>query len=283
VFVVTALVYLAATAAFLLVLAGRGDRLTKVAPWLVGIGAGLHGAHVVVSSYVLHVCPVEGIHFAISVLSMFTCAAYLAVRLRFQVDVLGAFVAPLALASLLASRFVAPGPLTPTVHVRSAIVPVHVTMNLVGVALFSLAFGAATLYLVQERLLKRKKIDGLFTRLPPLDALDRAEHRFLLAGFPLLTLGVLTGTVWAQKIEAGSTQDLLRAGLGYATWILIAGVLLLRAAAGWRGRKAAYGTIAGFGFAMLVLLLYLLRGAGGEERHARGDETATGGGGDHGT
>jgi len=38
-------------------------------------------------------------------------------------------------------------------------------------------------------------------------------------------------------------------------------VLLLRAAAGWRGRRAAYGTIAGFGFALLVLLIYLLRGA----------------------
>jgi ABC-type uncharacterized transport system permease subunit len=36
-------------------------------------------------------------------------------------------------------------------------------------------------------------------------------------------------------------------------------VLLLRAAAGWRGRRAAYGTIAGFGFALLVLLVYLLR------------------------
>jgi ABC-type transport system involved in cytochrome c biogenesis permease subunit len=48
--------------------------------------------------------------------------------------------------------------------------------------------------------------------------------------------------------------------LGYVTWLLFAGVLLLRAAAGWRGRRAAYGTIAGFGCAMLVLLFYLLRG-----------------------
>jgi hypothetical protein len=38
-------------------------------------------------------------------------------------------------------------------------------------------------------------------------------------------------------------------------------VLLQRAAAGWRGRRAAYGTIAGFGVAVLVLILYLLRSA----------------------
>ena len=42
---------------------------------------------------------------------------------------------------------------------------------------------------------------------------------------------------------------------GTATWTLFAAVLLLRAGAGWRGRKAAYGTIAGFSFAVLVLLV----------------------------
>ena len=91
------------------------------------------------------------------------------------------------------------------------------------------------------------------------DALDKAEHRFLLAGFPLLTLGILTGTLWARRIEAGSASDIARAVFGYLTWFLFAGVLLLRAAAGWRGRRAAIGTIAGFGFALLVLVLYLVR------------------------
>jgi len=46
---------------------------------------------------------------------------------------------------------------------------------------------------------------------------------------------------------------------GYVTWLVIAGVLFLRAAAGWRGRRAAYGTIAGFAFAVLVLVVYLVR------------------------
>lgn len=264
-FLVTALIYLGASLLFVALLAGRGQAWARAAPRLVAAGAALHAVHIVVSSYAWHVCPVEGIHFAFSVLSMFMCAAYLAVRLRVRVDVFGAFVAPLALTSLLASRFVGAGALAPTTRVKSAILPLHVTMNLIGVSLFTLAFAAAALYLVQERLLKRKQIDGLFQRLPPLDALDRAEHRFLLAGFPLLTLGIITGTVWAQRVESGSTQDLLRAGLGYVTWTLIAGVLLLRAAAGWRGRRAAYGTIAGFGFAMLVLVLYLLRTPSSDE------------------
>ncbi len=194
-----------------------------------------------------------------SVVSMLMCALYVGLRKKFKIDVVGAFVVPMALTSLMASRFVGGAVATP--RLKSAILPFHVAMNLFGVALFSLAFAAAALYLVQERLLKEKRVDGLFQRLPPLDALDKAEHRFLLAGFPLLTLGIITGTLWAKRIDMSASSDLLRALFGYVTWLMFAGVLLLRAAAGWRGKRAAYGTILGFSCAVLVMVLYLTRGA----------------------
>lgn len=261
-FVATALVYLAACALFVTYLvAGGHEKAGRWAPRLVGLGVVLHGAHIVVSSLVWHVCPVEGVHFAMSVASVIACAAYLAIRTRFRIDVVGAFVTPLALTFLLASRFV---PAEPDARIKSAILPFHILANVLGVAFFTLAFAAAIAYLVQEKRLKRKKLEGLFQRLPPLDALDKAEHRFLLLGFPLLTIGILTGTIWARRVELGSSADIARAGFGYATWLLFAGVLFLRAAAGWRGRRAAYGTIAGFGLAVIVLALYLWRSLGGD-------------------
>jgi ABC-type uncharacterized transport system permease subunit len=259
-FVVTALVYFAATSAFMVYLLGSAaaPRIAKFAPRLIGVGAVLHATHIVVYSLVLRVCPVEGIHFPMSVAAMLACGGYVLLRSRWRIDVVGAFVAPLALTTLMASRFVGGGADVEP-HVKSAILPFHVTMNLLGVALFSLAFAAAALYLVQEKLLKAKRVEGLFQRLPPLDSLDQAEHKFLLAGFPLLTLGIITGTLWARRLDPGSGADVARTAFGYVTWLLFAGVLLLRAAAGWRGRRAAYGTIAGFGFAMLVIILYLMR------------------------
>lgn len=264
-FVATALAYLTACALFLAYLANeRFAAAGRLAPHFVGGGAALHSSHIVVASLVWHVCPVEGVHFAMSVVSMLACLVYLGMRRRYHIDVVGAFVAPLALTFLLASRFVGENAAfgEPSSRIKSAILPIHVTANLLGDALFTLAFAAAVAYLVQERLLKEKRVDGLSRRLPPLDSLDRAEHRFLLAGFPLLTLGILTGTIWARHVEAGSTADIARAALGYATWLLFAAVLLLRAAVGWRGRRAAYGTIAGFGFAVVVLVLYLVRSVG---------------------
>ncbi len=254
----TAAVYLAACVLFAAFLLGRAERAARWAPRLVAVGVPLHAAQIVVASLVLHVCPVAGIHFSMSIASMVAAAAYVLARARFRIDVVGAFVAPLALTFLLASRFVGSADVP---RFRSAILPFHVAANLLGVALFTLAFATAVAYLVQERRLKQKKLEGIFQRLPALDALDRAEHRFLVAGFPLLTIGVLTGTLWAREVEAGGAAEIARAALGYVSWVLFGLVLLLRAAAGWRGRRAAYGTIAGFGFTVLVLLFYLVRDA----------------------
>ena len=254
----TAAIYLAASVLFIALLAGRGGQAVKWAPRLVALGVPLHAAQICVWSLVLHVCPVEGIHFALSVMSMLVCLVYVVARLRLRVDVVGAFVAPQALAFLLASRFV--GPVDAEPRLRGALLPFHVISNLLGIALFTFAFAAAVAYLLQERRLKSKKLGGP-EGMPPIDALDRAEHRFLVAGFPLLTIGILTGTLWAREIEAGGAGEIARAALAYASWALIGGVLLLRAGAGWRGRRAAYGTIVGFGLTVLVMLLYLVRSA----------------------
>jgi ABC-type uncharacterized transport system permease subunit len=254
-FAATAAVYFAASVLFVADLLGRAGPAGRWAPRLVAVGVPLHATHIVLWSMVLHVCPVEGIHFALSVAAMLVCFAYVVARMRYRVDVVGAFVAPQALAFLLASRFV--GPVDDEPRLRSALLPFHVASNLLGIALFTLAFAAAVAYLLQESRLKHKRFAGT-SRLPPVDALDRAEHRFLVAGFPLLTIGILTGTIWSREIEAGAVV-IARAALSYASWVLIGGVLLLRAAAGWRGRRAAFGTILGFGLTVLVLVIYLVR------------------------
>jgi ABC-type uncharacterized transport system permease subunit len=256
-FVATAACYLAASVLFLAFLAGRLQSYVRWAPRLVALGVPFHTTHIVLWSLVLHVCPVQGIHFSLSVASMLACLAYAVARTRWRVDIIGAFVAPQALTFLLASRLV--GHVDSAPQLRSALLPFHVVSNLLGIALFTLACAAALGYLVQERRLKQKRLAGMFERLPPVDALDRAEHRFLVAGFPLLTIGILTGTLWAHEIAGEGVPGILRAMLSYASWALIGGVLLLRAAAGWRGRRAAVGTILGFGLTVLVLLGYLVR------------------------
>jgi ABC-type uncharacterized transport system permease subunit len=69
--------------------------------------------------------------------------------------------------------------------------------------------------------------------------------------------------MFINELESLTGAASIRAGLGYATWVLVAGVLTLRLAAGWRGRRAAYGTIAGVVCVLVVIILYAVSpGAG---------------------
>jgi ABC-type uncharacterized transport system permease subunit len=260
-FYATVVAYTAAAALFFthLATAGGAPRAGMAAPRMLALAGFLHGSYIVLASLLAHICPIKSIHFVASVAALAATGLYLVLRKRAHIQALGAFIAPAALTFVLGSRFVG-GVEHP---VGGGLIAVHVTANVLGDALFLLATAAAVLYLIEERRLKQKRAARLFGKLPPLDALDRAEHRFLLTGFPLLTLGIVTGTVWAQKLEMGTPAEIARALFAYTTWVLFAGVLVMRAALGWRGRKAAYGTIAGFVFAVAVLVVYLVRGSAG--------------------
>ena len=255
-FYVGTLAYLAATVLSFAQIVRRGPG-ARLAAWLLGAGALAHLSYITLASLVARVCPVESVHFALSIAAIVTAGAYLGARFFFQIDAVGAFVAPIGLTFLLGTRLVGLGDVTK--RLPPMFLTLHVAANLIGDALFLLACVTAGLYLFAERRLKQKRFASIVGRLPPLDALDRAEHRFLLVGFPLLTIGIVTGTAWASRLESGTASETLRAGLAYLTWLVFAGVLLLRAAAGWRGRRAALGTIAGFFFAVLVVLVYLVR------------------------
>ncbi len=231
----------------------------RISPLLLGSAAFVHLAYVTFASLVARVCPVNSVHFSLSISAILAVVVYHAARRRYRIDAIGVLLAPFGLATILGTFF-----LGEPAHASSLGAPflaLHVMANLVGAALFLLAGGSSLLYLVQERRIKQKHAQGRIRHLPPLEVLDQAGHRFLVAGFPLLTLGILTGTIWARNLETGTVDEILRSVLGYATWFVFASVLLLRAAAGFRGRRAAYGTIIGLLCVAAVLVIYLVRPA----------------------
>jgi len=257
--------YSAAATLFFLDLARR-DGTTSLGQWaprLLAIGGALHAVHVVTASMLSKVCPIDSLHFALSFTALIAVGAYLALRKRARLFALGAFIAPIALTFLVGAQFV--GQESETVAgVSRTLLMFHIAANVLGVGLFLIAGAAGSIYLVQERRLRTKKhVAALGSRLPPLDALDQTTHRLLLAGFPLLTFGVVTGAVFNHQLTSGGSTEILRTILGYATWIMLGGVLVLRKTAGFRGRKAAYGTILGVVCMLLVMLLYAVRQSAG--------------------
>lgn len=229
------------------------------APLLLGAAGATHLAYVTVASFVARVCPINSVHFSLSFSAILAVFAYFFARRRFRIGAVGILLAPFGLATILGTFFI--GQPSHASSLGAPFLALHVLTNLLGVALFLLAGGSSLLYLIQDRRIKQKHPQARIRHLPPLEVLDAAGHRFLVAGFPLLTLGILTGTIWSRNLEAGTLDEMLRSVLGYATWFVFASVLLLRAAAGFRGRRAAYGTITGLLCVAAVLVVYLVRPA----------------------
>jgi ABC-type uncharacterized transport system permease subunit len=225
-------------------------------PRLLAAAGVMHAVHITFASFVAKVCPIHSVHFMLSVAALLAVAIYLPARRRFRVEALGLLVAPLGLVFVMGTFLLGRPEQEP--RASPMFIALHVLSNLLGVALFLLAGGAAILYLVQDNRLKTKR-HPIAKGLGALETLDLAVHRFLIAAFPMVTLGIVTGTYWARKLETGAPDEVMRAIFGYATWLFVAGVLLLRAAAGLRGRRAAYGTILGLGCTIAVLVIYLVR------------------------
>lgn len=251
----------AATVFFLELLKAEPGKTPGVfGPRLLLVGGMIHAVHVVAASLLSQVCPVESLHFGLSLSALGAVVAYLLLRTRLRLHALGAIVAPLALTFLIGAQFVA-APRSEA-ELPRGLLAFHIAANLIGLGVFLVAGGSSALYVLLERRLRQKKL-GLSpssSRLPPLEALDRAAHRLLLVGFPLLTFGVVTGAVFTHRLGDADGAALLRTVLGYATWGLLAAVLLLRQIIGLRGRRAAYGTLAGVACVLVVLLVYAVRG-----------------------
>jgi ABC-type transport system involved in cytochrome c biogenesis permease subunit len=141
------------------------------------------------------------------------------------------------------------------------LLPVHIAVNVLGLAAFAIAFVVAVAYLIQEYQIKQKRLGGPFRRLPPLDLLDSVGVASVTIGFPLLTIGIVSGVVFARRLAEQTWSPSAQQTLAFVAWIVFAAVLVLRVAAGWRGRRAAIGTILGFASSVTVLVVYLVRTA----------------------
>ena len=127
----------------------------------------------------------------------------------------------------------------------------HVTLSVLGLALLALAFIAAALYLVQFRELKAKRFGQVFQLFPPLERIDHLNHVALVAGFPVLTLGVLIAIGYAWRY-AGQMPDAAQLVWGSFTWVVLGWTVWVRVVRHWAGRRAAFASIAGFSAVVLV-------------------------------
>lgn len=253
-FWIAVVAYIAGAAALLFVLGGHA-RLRPVALALVGLAFVAHGVDIGWRG-TQHVHPAQSVREALGLLSFIATGGYLIASARYRLTLGGAVVMPVALVMLVAARLTPAGAAPEDLSVLGRI---HISLATIGVGVFALASALSLIYLAEERALRRKRFDAIAfkDRGAPLEALDRLTHRLIWIGFPIFTVALGLGAVWVSR--RGESLDRPEYPLAAVTWIFYAALLVARQVYGWRGRRAARLTLAGFAAALIVLAIYLVR------------------------
>jgi cytochrome c-type biogenesis protein CcsB len=165
---------------------------------------------------------------------------------RYKISVLGAFVLPFVSALTILSELVWEENHAIPPALKSNWLYFHISVAFLAYAAFFLTFVSAILFLIQEKELKTKRFRFLFFRLPPLQVCDDLLRRSLYVGFVMMSLTIVTGALWAQQAWGRYWSWDPKETASLVTWAIYLLLLNYRLSAQWRGKRAAYISIAGF-------------------------------------
>ncbi len=246
-FQIALVIYILGTAVSLAYFIWLRKRLSWVGTVLLALGFASHSTAIFLRYIEAGYTPITNWHESLSFFSWTVVGIFLLLHRKYRVEGLAAFVSPMA-AGLMILAALFPQEIMPLPPVLESLwLPIHAILAFLGNGMFTLGFAAGVMYLIQEGQIKSKKIGPLFHRLPTLKVLDDLNYRCLTIGFPLLTFGIITGSVWAENAWGAYWSWDPKETWSLITWFLYAALLHARLMAGWRGRKAALLAIAGFG------------------------------------
>jgi len=172
---------------------------------------------------------------------------YLVLEWRTKNKTLGAFVSPLA---FLAMAYASYSPKVQS-HIQPLIPALqsnwlisHVITCFFGYAAFGLSFGLSVMYLIKT--LDRETNNIFLKMIPRPFILDDLNYQMVAIGFLMLTLGIITGSVWAHSAWGSYWSWDPKETWSLITWLVYASVLHSRMVRGWRGKRIAILCIAGF-------------------------------------
>jgi cytochrome c-type biogenesis protein CcsB len=225
-------------------------------PSLLAVVSGFvcHILSIVLRANELNHMPLTQRYEAFSFFAAFITLGYLIAYARYRIASLSVFVFPLifVLTFLANVAFVRSDAIPEAL--RSNWIYIHTPLIFMGYAALFLSFAASVMYLIQERKLKTKSHSSWFTQLPSLEICDDLSYRSLAIGFPLITMGIISGALWAQSEWESLWGADLKILLSLFTWLIYLVLIHYRVIAGWRGKRAAYLAIVGF---VSVLISFL--------------------------
>jgi ABC-type transport system involved in cytochrome c biogenesis permease subunit len=169
-----------------------------------------------------------------------TLAAYLWFEHRYHQRTLGVVALGVALALMLYAISIPSTvqPLVPALQ-NNLLLTVHVAVAIIAYGSFTVGFAAAVLFLIQP--------EGGRWGLPRPELLDEIGYKAIVVGFPFLTAVIILGALWAEVAWGAYWSWDPKETASLVTWLIYAAYLHARIVRGWRGQRAAWLLIAGFG------------------------------------
>jgi cytochrome c-type biogenesis protein CcsB len=169
---------------------------------------------------------------------------------------LGAFILlPVVLLMFLAGTvlYSQASPLVPAL--QSYWLAIHVTLVSIAEGALMTSAVFTVLFLIKQRHDRLAKapdytpgaVGNLAARLPAAQTLDKAAYRIVAFAFPLYTVAIICGAIWAEAAWGRYWGWDPKETWAFIVWVVYACYLHARATAGWKGRAAAWVNLAGFG------------------------------------
>ncbi|MGH9771420.1 MAG: cytochrome c biogenesis protein CcsA [Candidatus Acidiferrales bacterium] len=222
---------------------------------LTALSAGLflNGAALVFAAVQLRRLPVVDVRSALSFFAFNVTLAFFLLYRRYHITWLGVLIFPFVFLLTLAAVL---NPARPFVSstLRGGWLLVHGSAMILGYTGLFLTFVAAILYLLQEGVLKSKQPRAFYDRLPSLEVCNRLYDRSLAFGLVCLSVGIITGALWASRAWGGNWELDPKILATLLTWFLYIALFSTRFSGSWRGRRSAYVAIFGFAATMVTFL-----------------------------
>ena len=190
--------------------------------------------------------PFSNMYESLVFFSWTVAVLYIFVEFKYKESIIGVFVSPLVFLAIAYASF-DPGisskisPLIPAL--KSNWLIAHVITCFLGYAGFAVAFGFSIIYFVKP---KNPGTDSIFARLPDWEIIDELTYQMVVFGFLFLTIGIITGAVWANSAWGKYWSWDPKETWSLITWFVYATLLHARLMRGWQGKQIAYLSILGF-------------------------------------
>lgn len=258
--------YLLSAAGYIAYLFMQKNFLQQTAFYMLLAGFLFHSGMICFDFFQSGSIPIHNLNETLSVAGWTIAGVFLILQYKFNLKILGIYAAPLVtLIMVIASQLSKEHAQVDNIF-NSFWLIIHVITIFIGEAGLALACGVGLLYLVQEHAIKSKRHGFFFRRLPSLDLLDTTGYACIIAGFAMLSLGLISGFVYAKSVWGSFWSWDPKEVWSGVTWLLYAALLHQRLTIGWRGRRAAIMAIIGFAVILFTFfgVNFLLKGHHGE-------------------